>query len=53
MAFILDCVKSLLAIMDGKMRLGRTIMQLRIQGEHSIAAIRQALYELLAQAESD
>ena len=28
-------------------------MQLRIQGEHSIAAIRQALYELLAQAESD
>ncbi len=28
-------------------------MQIRIKGEHSIAAIRQALFELLAEAESD
>lgn len=28
-------------------------MQIRIKGEHTIAAIRQALFELLAQAESE
>lgn len=39
--------------MDGIIEVGGLIMQLRIKGEHIIPAIRQALFELLAEAESE